>query len=360
MAQASAVADDFIHPGVLHRREGMERMRGLVERKEQPAYGSYLALAGHACSRADYVMAGPFKVIARDGDFRHTKGKMESDFSAAYQNALMWVLTGEEAHARRALAILIAYANTLEAIPDTNDAPLLAGLEGFKIVYALEVLRHACPHVDASELAPVARMLTGIFLPVMERFYARGPYTNGNWGPVVTKAYLAAAIHLDNRAMYDKACDFYLHARDNGSVAHYISGDTGQVQESGRDQPHCMLGLGAMATVCELAWQQGDDLYSALDNRLLKGYEYVARYNLGHDVPFTRWTDVTGKYGKWAEISDKGRGRFIPVFEIAFNHFSGRKGLPMPFTEQVLARTRPEGHDRDQPGFGSLLFSEPR
>jgi len=351
-----AVAQDFVHPGVLHRREGMDRMRRLVDSKEQPAYGSYLLLAKHKCSQSDYALEGPFKVISRDGEFRHTKGKMESDFSAAYQNALMWVLTGNEAHARKSLAILTAYADTLQQIPDTNDAPLLAGLEGFKIVYALEVLKHTYPQADATQLALVARMLTDIFLPVMERFYAREPYTNGNWGPVVTKAYMAAAIYLDDRKMYGKARDFYLRARDNGSIAHYICGETGQIQESGRDQPHCMLGLGAMATVCELAWQQGDDLYSALDNRLLKGYEYVARYNLGHDVPFTRWTDITGKYCRWAEISEQGRGRFMPVFEIAHNHFSGRKGLPMPHTRQVLEKIRPEGHDRDQPGFGTLLF----
>jgi hypothetical protein len=233
---------------------------------------------------------------------------------------------------------------------------LLAGLEGFKIAYALEVLRHTYPNVSAGQLASITRMLTDVFIPVMERFYAREPYTNGNWGPVVTKAYMAAGIAMDNREMYDKAKNFYLHARDNGTIAHYISGETGQLQESGRDQPHCMLGIGAMATVCELAWQQGDDLYSALDNRLLKGYEYVARYNLGDDVPFTQWKDITGKYNNWAKISENGRGRFIPVFEIAYNHYAGRKKLPLPYTKQVLDKIRPEGYDRDQPGFGTLLF----
>ncbi|MCL1919517.1 MAG: alginate lyase family protein [Kiritimatiellaeota bacterium] len=357
LAAVPALAQGFAHPGVLHTREGMDRMRRSVAGKAEPAYGSYRLLAGHKCSQSDYVMEGPFAAISRDGEFRHTKGKMEADFSAAYQNALMWILSGDEAHAQRSLAILAAYADTLREIPDTNDAPLLAGLEGFKIVYALEALKHTWPGADAAQLAAAARMFKTIFIPVMERFYAREPYTNGNWGPVVTKAYMAAAIHLDDRAMYAKARDFYLHARDNGTIAHYISGETGQVQESGRDQPHCMLGLGAMATVCELAWQQGDDLYFALDNRLMKGYEYVARYNLGHDVPFARWTDVTGKYCRWAEISESGRGRFMPVFEIAHNHFAGRKGLPMPYTAQVLGKTRPEGHDRDQPGFGTLLFA---
>jgi hypothetical protein len=36
---------------------------------------------------------------------------------------------------------------------------------------------------------------------------------------------------------------------------------------------------------------QSHDLYAAHGNRLLKGLEYTARYNLGHDVPFETWQD---------------------------------------------------------------------
>lgn len=351
-------ARDFVHPGVLHTEERMEQIRGLVESREEPAWSSYLLLKGHPCAQPDYQLAGPFEVIARDGEFRHTKSKMERDFSAAYLNALMWGITKDEVHARKAAGVLAAYARTLKRIPDTNDAPLLAGLEGFKIIYALEVLKHTYPKLEKEEYEDAVRMFKKVFLPVLDTFYKRNPYTNGNWGAIVTKAYMAAAIHFDDEKMYEKARAFYLGGYDNGTLAHYIDGETGQIQESGRDQSHCMLGLGAMATVCELAWQQGDDLYSAMDNRLLKGYEYVARYNLGYDVPFVRWQDITGKYCDWDCVSEKARGRYMFVFDIAYNHYVNRMGLPMPFTKQVLEQIRPEGYDRDQPGFGTLLFNE--
>ena len=54
----------------------------------------------------------------------------------------------------------------------------------------------------------------------------------------------------------------------------------------------------------------------------------------------------------------KGRGRYMPIFEMTYNHFVIRKGMQMPYTEQVLRQIRPEGYDRDQPAFGSLLFNE--
>ena len=353
-------ARKFVHPGILHTTKSIERMRAQIADKEYPAYGSFELLKSHHCSQADYQPFGPFEVISRDGEFRHTKSKMEQDFSAVYQNALMWVLTGEKAHAEKSLELLLGYAGTLKRIPETNDAPLLVGLEGLKIIYATEMLRHTYKKMTVVQFNEISRMIRNVFLPVMENFYHRKPYTNGNWGPIVTKAYMAAAILWDNEEMYDKAVDFYLHANDNGTIAHYISGNTGQIQESGRDQGHCMLGIGALATVCEIAWQQGDDLYSALDNRLMKGFEYVAKYNLGYNVPFAVGGGGGGGDSNWTEISDKGKGRYMPVFEMVYNHFVIRKGMQMPYTEKVLQQIRPEGYDRDQPAFGSLLFNEAR
>ncbi|GAB6011300.1 hypothetical protein [Viscerimonas tarda] len=42
---------------------------------------------------------------------------------------------------------------------------------------------------------------------------------------------------------------------------------------------------------------------------------------------------------------------------MAYNHYVNRKGLAMPYTRQTLNKIRPEGFDRDQPAFGSLLFN---
>lgn len=352
-------AQKFIHPGVLHSQKDFDHLYQIVQNKVQPAYGSFLLIKDNLRSSANYQMNGPYKTISRDGEFNWTKTKMETDFSAAYLNAIMWMVTKDAAHAKKSMDILLAYADTLTTIPATNDAPLLAGLEGFKIVYAAEVLKHTYTGMNRSQLKKITGMITNIFLPVIEEFYKAPPYTNGNWGSIVTKTYMAAAIFLDNRKMYNKAKKFYLSANDNGTIANYISGATGQVQESGRDQGHSQLGIGALATICEEAYVQGDDLYSALNNRLMLGFEYVARYNLGDDtVPFTTWKDITGKYSDWTVISTKGRGNFIPIYEMVYRHYVSRKGLAMPYTKQVIDKIRPEGFDRDQPAFGTFLFAE--
>ena len=118
------------------------------------------------------------------------------------------------------------------------------------------------------------------------------------------------------------------------------------------------LGLGCLSEIAEIAWTQGRDLYSALDNRLMKGYEYLAKSNLGYEVPFFTWKDITGKYSNWTTLGEEGMGRFRSLFEIAYNHYVERKGLEMPYTQIVLGMIRPEGpgFTCDNPGFGSLLF----
>jgi tetratricopeptide (TPR) repeat protein len=348
----------FIHPGILHTKSQFDTLAEIVRKKIQPAYASYLLLRDYPGASATYQMKGPFKVISRDGEFSYTKSKMEADFSAAYLNTIMWMITKDPAHAKKSLEILEAYADSLKLIPETNDAPLLAGLEGFKIVYTAEILRYSYPAITTLQIDKVTHLITGMFLPVLDRFYSTQPYTNGNWGAIVTKTYMAMAIYLNNEKMYQKAIDFYINANDNGSIKNYISESTGQIQESGRDQGHSQLGIGALATICEEAYQQGDDLYAALNNRLLLGFEYVAKYNLGEDVPFTTWQDITRKYSNWTGISTISRGKFIPIYQMVYHHYVGRKGLKMPYTAKVIKRIAPEGFDRDQPAFGTFLFPD--
>ena len=69
-----------------------------------------------------------------------------------------------------------------------------------------------------------------------------------------------------------------------------------------------MLGIGCLAEIAEVAWNQGDDLYGALDNRIMMGCEYLSKSNLGYDVPFHVWKDLTGKYSNWQSLGQASMG----------------------------------------------------
>ena len=356
-------AREFRHPGLLHSTEDLARIARLANEEVYPSMLSYEMLRRNPRASFNYKMNGPYVDIARDGKYGRTKAPCEHDCNASYYNALMWQITGDERHADKSMEILRAYSSTLKAIHG-HDAPLCAGLQGFMMINAAEIMRYTYTSDryengwTADDTKAMERMLREAFLPVLERFVSSKPYANGNWGGSVNKMRLATGIFLDDEELYDSAVEFFLRSRDNGSLPNYIA-ESGQIQESGRDQAHCMLGVGVLAELAECAWKQGDDLYGALDNRIMKGYEYLSKVNLGYkDVPFFTWKDATGRYCNWTTMGEAALGEFRAVFEIAYNHYVERCGLEMPYTAKVLQRIRPEGEGWtcDNAGFGTLLF----
>ena len=274
---------------------------------------------GIAQTTTPYQMAGPYEVIARDGRYASTKAGSERDMWTAWQSA-------QQGDTATSLRIIDAYAQTLQHI-EGHDAPLCL-IQCYWLVRAMTTLK-------GKQTVGWPAMVRKAILPVMERFEADSPYANGNWGAIVNRMRMACAIFLEDSTLYKASIDYYLHAYDNGALPHYV-GTTGQCQETGRDQGHAQLGLGALCDICEMAWQQGDDLWGAMDNRLMKGIEYSARYNLGHEVPFETWTDCTGLYCDWTEIGAMGRGTIRCIYDLPYRHYVGRKGLEMPFTKKLL------------------------
>ncbi|MDE7118848.1 MAG: alginate lyase family protein, partial [Bacteroidaceae bacterium] len=212
-------------------------------------------------------------------------------------------------------------------------APLCT-IQGYDLVRAMTLMKaHKTDEWEA--------MVRRAILPTLDQFEADSPYANGNWGAIVNRQRMACAIFLEDSVLYKASVDYFLHANDNGSLPKYI-GETGQCQETGRDQNHVQLGLEALAQTCEMAWEQGDDLWGVLDNRLMKGFEYTAKYNLGYEVPFTIWTDCTGLYNDWTEPGQMGRGNLWDIYELPYNHYVKRKGLSMPYTERIVKGEKPK------------------
>ena len=356
------IPEQFVHPGLMHTAQDIERWKEIIMFKEQPAYGCYENFKADPRSSHTYNMNGPYVEIYRgndNGTRQSIQSLYEQDMNAAYQNAVMYAVTGEEAHARKSVEILVAYANTVQAIV-AGDQPLLAGIMGVKFMYAAELIRYIYPQGMTDEnFAKVCAMFRNVFIPVLEKFMATPAYSNGNWGASVCMSYVAAGVLLDDVEMYRKGVRFFLYGSDNGTLYNYVYGQTGQCQESGRDQAHVQLGLACLSVTCEIAYKQGTDLYGEDDNRLMKGFEYTSKYNLGYDdMPFRTWTDLTGKYCKWTVISPDKRGSFRPVFEMPYNHYVRRKGLQMPYTKLVIDRISPEGYYYEHFGFGTFLFND--
>jgi hypothetical protein len=346
----------FVHPGLMHSKEALGRIKRLVADGAEPWASGFKKLRDHPQSQSNWRLRGPRATVVRGPHDPTNVNDFDADCSAAYQNALMWAVTGDEAHARKAVEILNAWSSTLKEISGA-DRQLAAALGGFKFVNAAEIIRSTYRGWRAEDVARCQRMLKEVVYPVIKDF---ATFANGNWDTACIKTTMAIGVFCDDRAIWNRGVEYFKHGSGNGRLAHYIISAEGQCQESGRDQAHTQLGLGHLADACEVAWTQGLDLYAADDNRLLKGFEYTAKYNLGEEVPFTPYRDTTGKY-RAATISAESRGKLRPIYEMVLNHYEVRRGLPAPFTKKAAERLRPEGAFRgaDHPGFGTLLFTLP-
>ena len=350
-----AQAQSFVHPGLLNSKEDLDRMKIEVFRKSEPIISGYKVFADDPQSKFDYQMQGPLAAVSRNPTIG--QGAYDSDANAAYQNAVMWYITGDKRHAEKAEEIINAWSGMLKKI-DGKDAVLMAGLGPFKMVNAAEIIRYTNAGWQESDIRQAEKHFREVIYPVLKNF---APFANGNWDSAALKTAMAIAIFCDDRPMFERALLYYVNGDGDGALNHYIINDEGQCQESGRDQAHTQLGIAHLGDCCEMAWHQGLDLYGYADNRLLKGFEYTAKYNLGYEVPYAAAMDRTGKY-EHKLISPDARGRLRPVYEQIYNHYALRMGQSAPYTQQAAEKIRPELKGQpgaDHPGFGTLLYSIP-
>ncbi|MDF7808618.1 alginate lyase family protein [Pontiellaceae bacterium B12219] len=261
---------EFVHPGILHTKADLLHMRKQVAEGKQPWLDGFEVLKAHPQSSSAYVVKGGFPETGRKPGVRSSEH--ESDANAAYQNAMMWVITGDKAHADKAIEIINAWSGKLKKISG-KDAILSAGISGVKLVSAAEVLRYTNSGWSQMDILRAEKMFTEVYYPVCENM---ADFANGNWALAALQTVMAIAVFTDDQAMFDRAVDWFYNGPDNARLTHYVINEAGQCQESGRDQQHTMLGLGYLSIVAEIGWDQGVDLYNAENNRILAGFEYTA------------------------------------------------------------------------------------
>jgi hypothetical protein len=220
----------------------------------------------------------------------------------------------------------------------------------------------------AADFERFQEMMQSIFYPISSRFLELHNGTCdshywANWDLAAVATVMAVGVLLDDRAIFDEAVNYFYSGIGEGAIdnaVHYIHPDgSGQWPESGRDQGHNTLGMALMEPICEIACNQGVDLYGYDSNRFLAGSEYVAKYNLGNDVPYV--TYINCEYVVQPVISASGRGAVRPGWDMLYNHYVNRTGLATPYTAQYADMVRPEGGGGDYGGntggFDSFSFT---
>ena len=228
----------FVHPGITYTQGDFDRMKAMVEARQEPYYSTFLKLKESSYSSLDAPVVNRGEQI-QGGCFNATIGV---DGRRAHDLALLWHLTGDEAYARKAVEYLNAnsfYINT----SSRGTGPLDNG-KIYLLIDAAEMMR------DYSDWKPEDQqrfkdMLVHPGYSNTEDFSAK--YANywddskngvtfywniynfdaarfGNQGLFAARSMMAMAIYLDNEIMYDRAYRYLLGMKHREDDLPYPSG----------------------------------------------------------------------------------------------------------------------------------------
>src|SRR4051812_8311479 len=353
----TGLAQSFVHPGGLHNTEDLERMRQKVADKAHPWTDGWDKLCTDPLAQFDYKPAP-------NANMGVSRQRASRDAHAVYLNTIRWYVSGDERFADCAIRICNEWSAAVNQVPAGQDVPGLGGIPIAEFALAGEVLR-ICPRWQPQDFDRFKRMMRTYWYPSVHEFLStqNGPGNThfwANWNLCNIGACIAIGVLVDDREIFNEGLKYFRSDLGTGSLKNAVyaihPGGLGQWQEAGRDQEHAQLGVGLMAQLCEVAWNQGMDLYGEQDNRLLAGAEYVAQWNMWRDVPYTRYTNSDNANQSWPSIN--GRGRIDrPIWELLYNHYVVRQGLAAPNTTSMAKLMRVEGGSGDHFGYGTLTFT---
>lgn len=357
------------HPGLLVTETDLQRIRDKLAANAEPWVGGWNMMLRTNNTNLN-ATPRPLEVVVRGVDGENY-WQMIGDMVRALHLALRWRITNDENYAKKSVEFLNAWSSTLTELGGNSNVFLASGLYGYQWANAAELMRTYSGWAK-EDVARFQAMLLNVFYPKAHDFLVNHNGTEtrkvthywANWDLANICAVYAIGVFCDRPDLTAEAISYYKTGRGNGASANNVyyvhPGYLGQWQESHRDQGHSTLGISLAGALCEMAWNQGEDLYGYWNNRLLAGAEYVAKTNLADangnalfTMPFAPYNGVFGP-----GTAAAGTNQLRPCWELIYNHYVNRKGLAAPWTKALVDKLRPERVDGgDQPGMGTLLYA---
>ena len=280
-----AAATAFVHPGALHTAKDFERVSTHLASKDQPWSKAWNLLTSSSYAQSSY-QPKPQVVVYRgdNGDHAQNYQYLYRDAAAAYQLAVRWKVSNDSSYADAAVNVLSSWAVTLTSLEGSSDKFLAAGIYGYQLANAAELMADYTGWNNKNKTA-TANMLTNIFANMNNKFLGNHNgqshyHYYANWDLCNLASLIATAIFTENQTMYDNAVKYVHSGPSNGAfpvfgIANFTEQTNGKVltqgQEAGRDQGHATLDFVLLGVIAQQAYNQGDDLFSDYKNEILNG-----------------------------------------------------------------------------------------
>ncbi|MVT08801.1 T9SS type A sorting domain-containing protein [Chitinophaga tropicalis] len=336
----------FIHPGGIHTKADLDRMKEKVAAGVYPWIDGWNLLRRSWKAQKTYV-ATPYPNVGGQ-DVRQQAAK---DATAAYFNVLEWYISGDTAYANCAVRILNAWSGSVNQVVSGELYQIPICL----MVQAGELLR-IYPGWSETDFTRFKNMCLNYFYPPCHDFLGKcGAWPS--WDGPSTAAILYIGILCDDQAKFDEAVDNYKNGAGGGNLLNNVINPSGQLFEMGRDQPHAELGPQFAAEICQTALNQGVDLFSYADNRLLAGFEYYCKFCLNNPVEWKPYNDCTNNNFYYPAMRLQYRINSSPVYELIYNHYVVKKGLSAPYTRAMINLRGLLGTPNEYLGYCALTYT---
>jgi hypothetical protein len=381
------------HPGGLLSQDDIDRIKAKVASNSEPWLSGWNKLIANSHAQSSYSANPTVKLIRGGNSVEEPEpdnySRAMNDAAAAFQLGLRWKISGNATYAQAAVNILNAWASTCIGVYGDPNVALGAGVYGYEFAIAGEQLRDYTGW-QAADFQKYKQWMLNVFYTANYSFLAyhqncHPQHTFSNWDLCNMASAMSIGILTDNRSIYNYVIDYYQRGKGNGnnfSTIFYVfpgaDSTMAEMQESGRDQGHCTLSLALVSTICQLAWNQGDDLWGFRNNIVLKASEYVAKYNVTTlEVPYKvyswhegdPWTGCGVKLTELPVIGSASRGTVRPMWSMIYYHYAKIKNVSSSlytYTAFGNQSGAPEGGGGDygpnsggfdQLGFGTLMYS---
>jgi Alginate lyase len=336
----------FVHPGIIVNQPQLSEIKKRIAAGTQPQKAAFDAIQASPLALIDYT-PHPWATVECGSYSNPNLGckDEEGDAQAAYTQALLWSITGNEAYAKNAIRVMNAWSEKLTGGHTNANAQVQASWAGSIWPRAAEIIRYTYKGWSDADILKFQNMLTTQYLPSL----IHGTCENGNKELTMSEAIVNIGVFTDNRTTFNFGITIwrgrapaYIYLKSDGpkpiepvGCGPAIWGNKGftpdlvdgLLQESARDPGHANFALAGMVDVAETARQQGLDLYSEIGSRVMAALEFQAQYLPPSSTPAPPKLEFAVR----------------PTWEIAFNHYHNRLGRPLPKMAAVLPLIRPTG-----------------
>jgi hypothetical protein len=297
----TAAAQTWVHPGIIVSQAQLDATRAAYQAGNRVIVDQVNKAMNSSYGSISYTVQGPWPGGVNQCGSNSTPNngclEADNDSNAAYVQALLWYMTGNQTYANNAISIMNTYARDFRGYAGTNglscpsgtdcsNGPLQSGWDSEKWPRAAEIIRYGRTSSGAgsgwasSDITAFARMLADIYQPVIQN----GSGVNGNWDMSMIDGTLQIAVFTENAALLANARTlwkgrvpdlFYLSSVDGSNHAPSPRGNVswfGQVifnsttnnvgQETCRDLRHMEDSIASTILTAETDWIQGGELYT--------------------------------------------------------------------------------------------------